>query len=508
MDNLLSSLYDFLVHPIFDIGGMKFSFTSIASLTISIVFVFVAAKITTEIIRRSLLSKLGLSRGLQEAVAVSVKYSLVVLGIVIVLQTAGINLSSLTVFAGVLGIGIGLGLQNLASNFISGLVLLFEQTIKIGDYVEINGLQGTIEKISIRSTIVRTNDDVFVIVPNQKFIDNNIVNWSYGGHICRIHLPVGVAYGTDPLLLTEALLAAARSESKVISYPPPEVWLKGFGSSTLDFHLLVWVNNPNENELIKSALNFRVEYELRHRGIEIPYPHRDLRIRNIEELKPLFQNRPLSETNSENINDNGYENGERKINLDKPESNSDPSGFGKIKSGTKSVTKRSLRDLLRRVSYFERCTDTELLAVIASGYREHFSLGQVICKQDDPSDSFYIILSGSVEIISERTNTQLATLQHGDFFGEIALLTGTPRTATVKALSDTTLFVIGQQQLQKLLTEHKELGEQIALKLSERQQILIDMGLLNAEELRKSESAAITWVRNRLNTIFGIQLGR
>ncbi|MEE3717641.1 cyclic nucleotide-binding domain-containing protein [Tumidithrix elongata RA019] len=508
MDNLLSSLYNFLVHPIFDVGGVKFSFASIASLTIQIIVVFIVARIATEIIRRSLLSRLGLNRGLQEAVAVSIKYSLTVLGIAIVLQTAGINLSSLTVVVGVLGIGIGFGLQNLASNFISGLVLLFEQTIKVGDYIEINGLQGTIEKISIRSTIVRTNDDVFVIVPNQRFIENDTVNWSYGGHICRIHLPVGVAYGTDPLLLTEALLAAARSEPRVISYPPPEVWFKGFGNSSLDFQLLVWVNNPNENEPIKSALNFRVEYELRQRGIEIPYPHRDLRIRNIEALRPLFQNHSPNDKPSEKISDNGYENGEKKINFDKPEPTTDSTNSGKNKLTVKTVSKRSLRDLLRRVSYFERCTDTELLAVIASGFRQHFTPPQVICKQDDPSDTFYIILSGSVEIISERTDTHIATLHHGEFFGEIALLTGTPRTATVRALTDTTLFVIGRRQLQKLLTDHKELGEQIALKLSERQQILINMGLLNEEEIKRSESAAITWVRDRLNTLFGIQLGK
>jgi potassium-dependent mechanosensitive channel len=503
MDNLLSSLYSFLVHPIFEVGGMKFSFTSIASLTASIIFVFIVARIATEIIRRTLLSRLGLNRGLQEAVTVSIKYSLVVLGIVVVLQTAGINLSSLTVVAGVLGIGIGFGLQNLASNFISGLVLLFEQTLKVGDYVEINGLQGTIEKISIRSTIVRTNDDVFVIVPNQKFIENETVNWSYGGHICRIHLPIGVAYGTDPLLLTEALLAAARSEPKVISYPPPEVWFKGFGSSSLDFQLLVWVNNPNENEPIRSALNFRIEYELRQRNIEIPYPHRDLRIRNIESLKPLFQ----SHLSSNKISENGHESSDLKISFDKLES-TDNSGFTKPKAITKNVSKKSLRDLLRRVSYFERCTDTELLAVVASGYREHFIPAQVICKENDPSDTFYIILTGSIEVISERTNTQIATLQQGEFFGEIALLTGTPRTATIRALTDTTLFVIGRQQLKQLLIEHQELGEQIALKLSERQQILISMGLLNEEELKKSEAAAITWVRNRLNMIFGIQLGK
>ncbi|MCL1490478.1 MAG: cyclic nucleotide-binding domain-containing protein [Pseudanabaena sp. Salubria-1] len=133
----------------------------------------------------------------------------------------------------------------------------------------------------------------------------------------------------------------------------------------------------------------------------------------------------------------------------------------------------------------------------------------MICRDGDPSEEFYIILSGAVEIFSERNNQAIATLRDGEFFGEISLLTGTPRTATVRALVvNTVLFVVERQQLQKLLSEHKELGEQIAVKLSERQQVLISLGLLNEEELQRSQYAALTWVRDRLNNLFGINLGK
>jgi small-conductance mechanosensitive channel/CRP-like cAMP-binding protein len=487
MDVLLTKLYEIFTVQILDIGGTKFSIATIISLLGLIVLAFFVSRIISEIIRQSLLSKLRINRGLQEAITVFIKYVLITLSSVIILQTAGINLSSLAVIAGVVGIGIGFGLQNIASNFISGLVLLFEQTIKIGDYIEIGELKGTIEKISIRSTIIRTEDDLFVIVPNQRFIENNTVNWSYEGHTCRIHIPVSVAYDTDLLVLTEALLTAARHEPRVLSSPPPEVWFQAFGKESLEFELLVWIDDPDANEPIRSSINFRIAYEFRSRGIRIPFPTREIILHNPEAMPQV-----IAPPNPENYQL-----------LNAKQTNS------AISPANNVINSKSLRDLLRKISYFERCTEVELFALIARGYRKHFDISEIICHENDPSEEFYIILSGVVEVFSEKNNQVIATLSEGEFFGEISLLIGTPRTATVRALTiDTVLFVVERQQLQKLLSEHKELGEQIALKLSERQQVLISLGLLNEEELQRSQYAALSWVRDRLNNIFGINLGK
>ena len=134
-------------------------------------------------------------------------------------------------------------------------------------------------------------------------------------------------------------------------------------------------------------------------------------------------------------------------------------------------------------------------------------MNEIICKENEPGEEFYIILSGSVEISSGRNKQAITTLGQGDFFGEISLLTGTPRIASVRSETfDTVLFIVERQQLAKLLSKYKELGEQIALKLAERKQILISLGLLNEEELQKSQYTALSWVRNRLNAIFGINL--
>jgi CRP-like cAMP-binding protein len=173
---------------------------------------------------------------------------------------------------------------------------------------------------------------------------------------------------------------------------------------------------------------------------------------------------------------------------------------------TSALNHYSLSELLRRTDYFENCTEGELIAVIASGDRNEYGMDEIIVREGEPSECFYLILEGSVEIFSERSGKQLAVLNGGDFFGEIAVLMGVPRTATVRTLTNAILFEIDRQQLQKLLNENKSLGERIALKLAERKKILISMGLLSQSEADKSELAALNWVKSRLNSLFGVQL--
>ncbi len=473
----LARLFD---TPIFEIGKTRYSISLIVTLVVISFAVFWVSHAASTLINRRLLVKLGFDRGSREVIATFIRYLLTVIGFVIVLQTAGVNLSSLTLFAGVLGIGLGFGLQNLASNFISGITLLIEQPIRVGDFIEIDRLLGTVETISIRSTTVRTLDGVFVIVPNIRFVENNIINWSYRDPRCRLHIPVGVAYGSDTLTVTEALLAAARKDSKVLSDPAPRVWFRGYGDSAMQFELLVWTNQPTEAEPLKSALYFAINRELQHRSIEVPFPQQDLYIRNIEALVALFQR------------DNASELGNGK-HLE-----------GDIahtrKSASKGPSNLTLRDMLRRIAYFEQCTDEELLQLIEYGYRQLFPAKQIVCEEGTPGESFYIILNGSVEIFSKRAEQYIATLNEGEFFGEMSLLMGIPRSATVRTLEDTVLFVIERNDLQKLLEDHRGLADQIANKLMERQQTLREMGILT----EFSEETPLVRVRRRLQTLFGI----
>lgn len=466
--------------PMFEIGNNRYSLSLILTLVVISAGVFWVSRAVSNLINRRLLVRLGFDRGSRAVVTTFIRYLLTAIGFVIVLQTAGVNLSSLTLFAGVLGIGLGFGLQNLASNFISGITLLIEQPIRVGDFIEIDKLLGTVENISIRSTTVRTLDGVFVIVPNIRFVENNIINWSYRDPRCRLHIPVGVAYDSDTLIVTEALLAAARKDAKVLPDPPPRVWFKGFGDSAMHFELLVWTNQPTEIEPIKSSLYFGIDREFRHRHIEVPFPQQDLNIRNMEALLPLLHRERATETG----------NGKTK----------ESDAIESKKPAPKAPSNLTLRDMLRRISYFEQGSDEELLQLIEYGYRQLFPPQQIVCEEGTPGESFYIILNGSVEIFSKRVEQYIATLNEGEFFGEMSLLLGIPRSATVRTLEDTVLFVIERNDLQKLLEDHSGLADQIASKLMERQQTLREMGLLS--EL--SEETPFIRIRKRLQTLFGI----
>ncbi len=458
--------------PLILAGKNQFSLASIIFLMGLLLTVFFSSRSLSEWINQRLLMRLGFDTGTRGTIAALIGYVLAGLGFVIVLQTAGIDLSSLTVLAGVLGIGLGFGFQNLVSNFVSGLTLLFERPIQVGDFIEVSGLLGTVEKIAIRSTTVRTLDGIFVIVPNNRFVENNIINWSYRDPQSRIHIPIGVAYGTSSVLVTEILLNAARSEPRVLSYPAPKVWLKDFGDSALKFELLVWIDKPQDVEVIKSALNFLIEQELRQRHIEIPVPQRDLKIRNLNELISSIRQepqRPLEEIQAKPV----------------------------------VATTSDLSTLLRRITYFESCTDIELRSLIEQGYRKRFAAGQTIFKEKDAGESFYIILSGRVEIFSEKKGASIGILKAGEFFGEISLLTGMPRPSTVRTLEEVSLFVVDRTALQKLLKDHKGLAEQIAQRLAERQQVLRELGLLNEKGLSNTDEAPLTWMRKRIQTLFG-----
>ncbi len=157
---------------------------------------------------------------------------------------------------------------------------------------------------------------------------------------------------------------------------------------------------------------------------------------------------------------------------------------------------------MRRVSYFEKCSDLELRELIEYGYRQLFPVDQVVCWENEPGESFYLILSGSVEVFSQRADKYIATLHAGEFFGEISLLMGTPRTASIRSLEDTILFVVDRNDLQNLLVNHPNLADQIAQKLSERRDSLRKLGLLTNET--DLQDTPIEKIRKRINTIFGI----
>jgi small-conductance mechanosensitive channel len=466
---------------LFKIGGTTVSLSSILQLILLLLLVIFISRACKRLFKRRLLVRLGIDEGNREAIATIISYTTGILGFIIVLQTTGINLASLAVLAGGLGVGIGFGLQDVTKNFVSGLTLLLERRLKVGDFIELDGLAGYVKEISIRSTLIRTREGGDVVVPNSQLEGNRLLNWTYDNFTARIHIPVGVSYSSDPLLVTEMLLNSAYMEPAVLHNPPPKVIFKGFGDSSLDFELRVWVNRIDKDPDIRSSLNFIIEYNLRQQGIAIPFPQRALWLRNPEVLKSIGSDR-------EDV------------------SNSPKAPTQQLP--VKSSKPLALRDLLRQVTYFQNFTDLELRQLIEIGYRKRLLTSEILFREGDPGDAFYIILSGSVEVFVQKLNKYLTTLEAGQFFGELSLMLGIPRTATIRALEDTILFAINNRGFESLLQEQPDLAEVIIQELgkhqeelSERQQQLREMGLVDAAEDDKNP---VAWVRKRLKNLFSL----
>jgi len=261
--------------------GVTLSLVQIFLLIALLIAVFWISSRTKRFLFNRFLAKSGLDRSLQYAIAQIVSNVVLIVGIFIVLDNAGIHLGALTVFAGAVGVGVGFGLQNIASNFISGLVILAERPITVGDRVEVAGIAGQVQHIRARSTVIVTNDNITMIVPNTKFIDSPVTNWTYGDPRVRFRLPVGVAYGSDVNKVREALLAAASENANTLKDPAPSVFLEKFGENSIDFELVVWSSEMSYRpRRYRSDLNFAMEQKLREAGIEIAFPQRDLHIRS------------------------------------------------------------------------------------------------------------------------------------------------------------------------------------------------------------------------------------
>jgi len=279
-----------LTSHMFALNGRGYSALDLLELPAVLAVAWIGISGLTRVLKAHILSATHMERGVQEAVALLTRYVLVFLSAIVILQIWGIDASSLTFVAGVLGVGIGFGLQHLANNFVSGLVVSLERPIQPGDFVKVGEWMGTVERVGPRNTEIRTNDNVSILVPNSRFLETEVVNWTHGDPVCRLHVPVGVAYGSDIGRVRTALLEAARSHRDVLTDPRPHVEFRGFGDSALTFELKVWTRDPRNQFRLTSDLNFRIEANLRRYQIVVPFPQRDLHLRSpqLEQLAAAF----------------------------------------------------------------------------------------------------------------------------------------------------------------------------------------------------------------------------
>lgn len=275
---IISYLNESFTSDTIPIGTSPVSLLDIFQVLGLVLLVTVGARIISNVLKRRILLETGINRGVQEAIAIILRYSLIFVGSIVVLQASGINLSSLTLLASALGVGAGLGLQNIVKDIGSGLVLVFERPVQVGEFVKIGEQTGTVERIGPRSAEIRTLDQVSIIVPNSQFLENEVINWSHRNPISRIRIPVGVAYKSDPEQVREILLHTGRKHPDVLKAPPATVLFRSFGDSALQFDLLIWVAQPSRQFIIKSDLLFMLSKALREANIEIPFPQRDVHV--------------------------------------------------------------------------------------------------------------------------------------------------------------------------------------------------------------------------------------
>ena len=213
-------------------------------------------------------------------------YAIIIIAVFVALSSIGLDFGKLALVAGALSVGIGFGLQSIVSNFVSGLIILFEHTLRVGDYIELDtGLTGTVKAINVRSTLINTNDNIDIVVPNSEFVTARLTNWTLGERVLRVRIPFGVAYGSDKDLVKKAAIEAAEEVAYTLTHIKrrrPDVWLVNFGDSSLDFLLTVWVNREGARRptRTKAAYLWALETKLTEYGIEIPFPQRDLNLRS------------------------------------------------------------------------------------------------------------------------------------------------------------------------------------------------------------------------------------
>lgn len=283
--------WSILGFTLFNVGGQKISILSFVTAAIVFYLTHVAGKYVDRGVNRFLYDRKDIDSGVKDSIRRFTKYFVLSIGGLLALDTVGVKLSSLAAVGAVLMVGIGFGLQNITQNFISGLIILLERPIKVGDLVEVKGVSGKVVEIGARSTLINTRDEVSIIVPNSQFISEQVINESLSSSKTRYHVTVGVAYGSDVQKVQEILLKVANENQRVLKSPDPKVFFRDFGASSLDFRLSIWIADMWHYESILSELRFAIDAEFRKNHVEIPFQQVDLHFRN---SLPLEKENPLS----------------------------------------------------------------------------------------------------------------------------------------------------------------------------------------------------------------------
>ena len=465
--------------PLFVSGEETISLAWLFQLLLWLLIVAFVTRLIKRFLKFRLLARLGIDPGNREALAALISYTIGVIASIAIVHSSGFDLATFAVIIGGLGVGIGFGLQDITKNLVSGITLLIERKLKVGDFIKFEDISGYIQEISIRTVVVRTLAGEEVIVPNSQLVENKITNKSYGDFTGRISLPIDIAYGSNPIIVTEVLLNAAHTESEVLAQPSPKVIFRGFGESALNFELWVWVKQIDREIPIKSSLYFKLEYNLRAANISIPFPQRDIWLKNPEQIS--------STVNAES--------------------------FPEQPNSTSSLSKPLfLQNLLRQVSYFKSLNEIQMRELIELGYRKNLKQSEILYHQGDPGHSFCLVVKGAINALyqtetsiksPESEEILLVTFNEGQFFGELPLMLGIPYPTTMQAVLETIVFMVDAHNFGELLRTYPALEEEIVRELSKRRELLAEhQKTFNIANETDADSNLVIWIHKRLKQLF------
>ena len=386
LEDLFELLAQFWAYPLFYLGSVT---VSIEGLTITLgwlILIVAFCRVLKNVLSRYLLTQLGIDEGNREALSTIISYLVGTLSSITLLQATGFNLSSLAVLAGALGVGIGFGLQNFSRDFISGLTLLIERSIKVGDFVELgteetyHAIQGTVKTIALRSATIQTRDGANLILPNNRLVEFPVVNWGAEGSPVRLIIPVRVERESDLVAVTEVLLNVAYSQGEVVlKSPSPKVCFISVEEDFHSFELHVWIQDMKRSEYIRSSIYFAIDQQFKCNDIHFQPSHQEMIIafENPEFIDPVV-------TAKSHRRNRRYQ----------------------LRQSLDAYIPKPLliRDLLRRIKYFEDLNDLEIRQLIEVGYRKRLKPGEILFRESDPGDAFYLLLEGTVEVTVVKLN--------------------------------------------------------------------------------------------------------
>jgi small-conductance mechanosensitive channel len=265
---------------LFEINKQPITVSNLIMFVLVISVFAMLSRIIRRILRGQIFPRLAIDEATQYTLLRVTHYLVIVIGALVAFQFIGIDLTGLAVIFGLLSVGIGFGLQNITSNFVAGLILLLERPIKVGDRITVGDTEGDVVEINIRSTTIRSLNNIAIIVPNSEFVSTTVINWTYGDQKVRLEIDVGVSYSSDLDTVLRSLREVAVECPEVLSNPGPEVLHTGFGDSSWNMRLRAWIGDPKRHPQVRSWLNCAIVRKFRVNGVEIPFPQRDLHVRS------------------------------------------------------------------------------------------------------------------------------------------------------------------------------------------------------------------------------------